>query len=81
VSVARRSKGVRVLCFAVFRQEDAPKRKFIVHGHTPVVEPDLRSNRINIDIGAYATGRLTCIRIERDQLSATSVTCRSREKP
>ena len=48
--------------------------KFIVHGHTPVVEPDLRSNRINIDTGAYATGRLTCIRIERDQLSATSVT-------
>jgi serine/threonine protein phosphatase 1 len=48
--------------------------KFVVHGHTPVVEPDLRSNRINIDTGAYATGRLTCIRIERDQLCATSVT-------
>jgi Calcineurin-like phosphoesterase len=48
--------------------------KFVVHGHTPVVEPDLRSNRINIDTGAYATGRLACIRIERDQLSATSVT-------
>jgi len=48
--------------------------KFVVHGHTPVVEPDLRSNRINIDTGAYATGRLTCIRIEHDQLSATSVT-------
>jgi serine/threonine protein phosphatase 1 len=48
--------------------------KFVIHGHTPVVEPDLRSNRINIDTGAYATGRLTCIRIERDQLCATSVT-------
>lgn len=48
--------------------------KFVVHGHTPVVEPDLHSNRINIDTGAYATGRLTCIRIERDQLSAMSVT-------
>jgi serine/threonine protein phosphatase 1 len=38
--------------------------KFIVHGHTPVPMPDLRSNRINIDTGAFATGRLTCIVIE-----------------
>jgi serine/threonine protein phosphatase 1 len=26
--------------------------------------PDVRSNRINIDTGAFATGRLTCIVIE-----------------
>jgi serine/threonine protein phosphatase 1 len=39
--------------------------KIIVHGHTPVREPDLRSNRINIDTGAYATSRLTCVVIER----------------
>src|SRR5580698_7439719 len=38
--------------------------KFIVHGHTPVPTPDIRSNRINIDTGAFATGRLTCIVIE-----------------
>jgi serine/threonine protein phosphatase 1 len=35
-----------------------------VHGHTPVRMPDVRSNRINIDTGAFATGRLTCIVIE-----------------
>jgi len=35
--------------------------KFIVHGHTPVNQPDIRPNRINIDTGAYATGRLTCL--------------------
>jgi serine/threonine protein phosphatase 1 len=35
----------------------------VVHGHTPVMEPDFRSNRINIDTGAYATNRLTCLRI------------------
>jgi serine/threonine protein phosphatase 1 len=40
--------------------------KFIVHGHTPVMEPDIRSNRINIDTGAFATGRLTCAVLERD---------------
>src|SRR5215212_1137645 len=38
--------------------------KFVVHGHTPVRAVDIRSNRINIDTGAFATGRLTCIAIE-----------------
>jgi serine/threonine protein phosphatase 1 len=40
--------------------------KVIVHGHTPVREPDIRANRINIDTGAYATGRLTCLIMEDD---------------
>jgi serine/threonine protein phosphatase 1 len=40
--------------------------KVVVHGHTPVREPDIRMNRINIDTGAYATGRLTCLMLERD---------------
>ena len=42
--------------------------KVVVHGHTPVREPDIRRNRINIDTGAYATGRLTCIMLERDRI-------------
>ncbi|WP_342635014.1 metallophosphoesterase [Rhodoplanes roseus] len=40
--------------------------KVIIHGHTPVIEPEFRPNRINIDTGAYATGRLTCLMIEND---------------
>jgi serine/threonine protein phosphatase 1 len=47
--------------FLVYEQ---PFERFVVHGHTPVSVPDLRSNRINIDTGAFATGRLTCIVIE-----------------
>jgi len=43
--------------------------KIIVHGHTPVLEPDIRSNRINIDTGAYATGRLSCLVLEADTMS------------
>ena len=35
--------------------------KMVVHGHTPVQAVDFRSNRINIDTGAYATGTLTCL--------------------
>lgn len=42
--------------------------KVIVHGHTPVLEPDVRENRINIDTGAYATGRLTCLVLEDDRI-------------
>jgi serine/threonine protein phosphatase 1 len=42
--------------------------KIIVHGHTPVPEPDIRPNRINIDTGAYATGRLTCLKLEDDRV-------------
>lgn len=38
--------------------------KLVVHGHTPVNHPDIRSNRINIDTGAWRTGTLTCIAIE-----------------
>jgi serine/threonine protein phosphatase 1 len=41
-----------------------PFEKYVVHGHTPVPAPDIRSNRTNIDTGAFATGRLTCIVIE-----------------
>jgi serine/threonine protein phosphatase 1 len=42
--------------------------KVVVHGHTPAHEPDVRPNRINIDTGAYATGRLTCMVLEGDQM-------------
>ena len=35
--------------------------KIVVHGHTPVEEPEVLPNRINIDTGAFATGRLTCV--------------------
>lgn len=42
--------------------------KIVVHGHTPVGAPDVQPNRINIDTGAYATGRLTCVVLEGDRL-------------
>jgi serine/threonine protein phosphatase 1 len=42
--------------------------KIIVHGHTPVAEVEFHSNRINIDTGAFATGRLSCLRIEGDNI-------------
>jgi serine/threonine protein phosphatase 1 len=47
-----------------FLHSEEDHGKIIVHGHTPVREPEILSNRINIDTGAYATGRLTCLIIE-----------------
>lgn len=41
--------------------------KIVVHGHTPVPEPEVLSNRINIDTGAVMTGRLTCVVLEPDR--------------
>lgn len=43
------------------RDPDTDFGKLLVHGHTPVRTPEFRANRVNIDTGAYATGRLTCL--------------------
>jgi serine/threonine protein phosphatase 1 len=51
-----------------FLSHEEPFEKVIVHGHSPVREPEVRKNRINIDTGAYATGRLTCLILERDEI-------------
>jgi serine/threonine protein phosphatase 1 len=47
-----------------FLRSPAYHGKVVVHGHTPVGEPDLRPNRINIDTGAYVSGRLTSLVLE-----------------
>ena len=44
--------------------------KFIVHGHTPVKNPERRPNRMNIDTGAYATGKLTLLTIQGNSMLA-----------
>ena len=46
----------------------------VVHGHTPMPDIEHRANRTNIDIGAYATGRLACLVIENDVMEALRVT-------
>jgi len=44
-----------------FLDSDADFGAIVVHGHTPIREPDARTNRVNIDTGACFTGRLTCL--------------------
>ena len=43
--------------------------KIVIHGHSPNESPEVRSNRINIDTGAFATGRLTCVVIENERVA------------
>lgn len=40
----------------------------VVHGHTPREEVEFRPGRINLDTGAFLTGRLSCLVIEPARL-------------
>ena len=46
--------------------------KIVVHGHTPTREPELRPNRINVDTGAFITGRLTCAVLKDERVKFLS---------
>ncbi|MBI1206676.1 MAG: serine/threonine protein phosphatase [Azospirillum sp.] len=50
-----------------FLLSSADHGKVVVHGHTIAETPEIRPNRIGIDTGAFATGRLTCLVLEGDQ--------------
>lgn len=43
--------------------------KIIVHGHTPVEEPQILPNRIALDTGAFFSGRLTALCLEGSERS------------
>jgi serine/threonine protein phosphatase 1 len=46
-----------------FLGSQSTEPSLVVHGHTPAPEPEIRRNRIGIDTGAFATGRLTAVRL------------------
>jgi serine/threonine protein phosphatase 1 len=48
-----------------FLEHDDDFGRIVVHGHSPVPEPEFLPNRINLDTAAYATGRLSCLKISR----------------
>lgn len=50
-----------------FLDHTAPHGHVVVHGHTIADAPVVCPNRIGIDTGAFASGRLTAIGLEQDQ--------------
>jgi serine/threonine protein phosphatase 1 len=52
-----------------FLGEKKPFEKIIVHGHTVADRVFLSPSRIGVDTGAYKSGRLSAIRLERGQRS------------
>jgi serine/threonine protein phosphatase 1 len=67
VPLARQSEDDLLWIRDEFLESSVDFGKVVVHGHTPVAEPEVRHNRINIDTGAFATGRLTCIVLEGER--------------
>lgn len=47
-----------------FLSSKADFGKIVVHGHNITPSPDIWPNRIGIDTGAFASGRLTCLVID-----------------
>ena len=45
----------------------------VVHGHTPVQDIEITNGRINVDTGAYATNKLSAIRISNGTAACLSV--------
>lgn len=70
IRLARQREADLLWIRDAFLESEENFGKYIVHGHTPVREPDIRPNRINIDTGAYATGNLTLLTIQGTSILA-----------
>ena len=55
-----------------FLKDQKPLDVIAVHGHTPVDKPFLDHRRINVDTGAYISGRLTAVRLETNTVAFLS---------
>lgn len=58
---------------AFYEHPDPAPGRTVVFGHTPFEEPMITERIIGLDTGAYATGRLTALRIFEDRLRLLQV--------
>jgi serine/threonine protein phosphatase 1 len=64
-----------------FLEERGRFEKVIVHGHTPLEEPQLTPVRLGVDTGAYATGVLTAIRLHGEDQRVMQAKARRGAQP
>jgi len=72
VSLERQSARDLMWIREAFLDSKANFGKVVVHGHTPRPDAEFLANRINVDTGAYMTGRLTCAVLEGNSVSMIS---------
>lgn len=73
VPVDQQSARVLLWGHGKFTESFRTDGQWIVHGHTITEEPYAVSGRINVDTGAFATGRLTCVRISANDVGFLTV--------
>ena len=64
VAMANQKEADLIWIRRKFLDYKEPHAKIIVHGHSIALKAEFRSNRIGIDTGAYATGKLTALGLE-----------------
>jgi diadenosine tetraphosphatase ApaH/serine/threonine PP2A family protein phosphatase len=55
-----------------FLNWNEPFEKVVVHGHSPSRQPVVKANRIGVDTGAFATGRLTAVALKGEEVAFLS---------
>lgn len=55
-----------------FLTQDIPFTKTVVHGHTPLMKPERRARRVNVDTGCVFGGALTAYDVSLDRFIAVS---------
>jgi serine/threonine protein phosphatase 1 len=64
VPIAQQTEEDMIWIRYEFLGSDSHFGKIVVHGHNITLAPEVRPNRIGIDTGAFASGRLTCLVID-----------------
>jgi len=71
VDIARQSEDDLLWIRDDFLHAETDFGAIVVHGHTPVDQPFISLNRINVDTGAFHSGVLTAIRLTRGERPVT----------
>ncbi|MET3793910.1 metallophosphoesterase [Aquamicrobium terrae] len=74
IALERQSRDDLVWIRGEFHHHSGLYPKVIVHGHTPVAAVEVKPNRVNLDTGAYYTGRLSAMAVEAGDKRLLTIT-------